>query len=105
MKILVGGKGGREHALCETLRRGPSRPDVYAAPGSDGMAGLLAGRAPAGTLEEILAFIDHEGIDLVVAGEESWLAKGLADRCRERGVPVWGPLQHAAQLESSKLVA
>ena len=105
MKILVVGKGGREHALCETLRRSPSRPDVYAAPGSDGMAGLLAGRAPAGTLEEILSFIDKNGIDLVVAGEESWLAKGLADRCRERGVPVWGPLQHAAQLESSKLFA
>lgn len=104
MKILVVGKGGREHALCETLRRGPSGPRVFATPGSAGMSGE-ATPVPAANLDEILAFATREAVDLIVAGEESYLAKGLADRGRAAGIPVWGPLQTAAQLESSKLYA
>ncbi|MCB1134606.1 MAG: hypothetical protein KDN05_26065, partial [Verrucomicrobiae bacterium] len=34
MKILVVGKGGREHALITALCESPSAPDVYCFPGS-----------------------------------------------------------------------
>jgi phosphoribosylamine-glycine ligase len=62
----------------------------------------MAGEAspvPAANLDHILAFSTAEAVDLIVAGEESCLAKGLADRGRAAGIPVWGPLQTAAHAE------
>ena len=35
MKILVVGKGGREHALVRALAESPSKPELFCFPGSD----------------------------------------------------------------------
>ena len=35
MKILVVGKGGREHALIRALSESPEAPELYCFPGSD----------------------------------------------------------------------
>ena len=35
MKILVVGKGGREHALISTLALSPKSPELFSFPGSD----------------------------------------------------------------------
>jgi len=59
-------------------------------------------------LSNVPALIDwmtSNDVDLCVAGEEAWLAKGLADACAEAGIPCFGPIRDAAQLESSKLFA
>ena len=104
MKIIVVGKGGREHALIQALQDSPSKPELYAWPGSEGMGDQIT-RVDVAGLEELIAYVDSENIDLVVAGEEAWLAKGLGDRCKTAGVPCWGPLQEPAQLESSKIYA
>jgi phosphoribosylamine--glycine ligase len=44
------------------------------------------------------------GIDLCVAGEESYLVKGegLANLCAKEGIACWGPPKESAQLEASK---
>ncbi|MEM7393218.1 MAG: phosphoribosylamine--glycine ligase [Verrucomicrobiota bacterium] len=104
MKVIVVGKGGREHVLVRSLHDAPSKPEMYCFPGSDGM-GDLAQRVDVGSLDELIEWMKQEEIDLCVAGEESYLAKGLADRCRERGIRCWGPVQASAQLESSKIFA
>jgi len=103
MKILVVGKGGREHALVRALSESPGGPELFCAPGSDAIAGL-ATCVPIGDIEEFVAWMARAGIDLCVAGEESYLVKGegLANLCERAGVPCWGPHKEAAQLEASK---
>lgn len=103
MKVIVVGKGGREHALVTALAESESSPEVYCYPGSDAIF-ELAKQLP-GEISDVDSLVQamlHEGIDFCVGGEESWLAKGLADRAREKGIPTWGPVKESAQLEASK---
>lgn len=105
MKIVLVGKGGREHALARALSESPSRPELFACPGSEGMADVAAPVANVPDIPSLIAWMQQNNIDLCVAGEEAWLAKGLADACHEAGIPCFGPPQFAAQLESSKIFA
>ncbi|MEC7357488.1 MAG: phosphoribosylamine--glycine ligase [Verrucomicrobiota bacterium] len=103
MKVIVVGKGGREHALVTALAESESSPEVYCYPGSDAIF-ELAKQLP-GEVSDVDSLVQAmllEGIDFCVGGEESWLAKGLADRAREQGIPTWGPVKESAQLEASK---
>ncbi len=103
MKILVVGKGGREHALISALLQSPSQPEVYAFPGSHAIF-TLAKATPATDLPTLIQFLLAERIDLCVAGEESYLVtgEGLANLCQANGIPCWGPPKESAQLEASK---
>ena len=103
MKILVVGKGGREHAIITALHESPTETELYAFPGSDAIS-ELAKPVDASGLTGLGEFIKENTIDLVVAGEESYLVKdqGLAALCESVGVPCWGPPKEAAQLEASK---
>lgn len=106
MKILVTGKGGREHAILTALRESAPEAKLFAYPGSDAIA-EIATRVVAKDLLDLIAFMQRENIDLCVAGEESYLVKdrGLANLCAEVGIPCWGPFKEAAQLEASKAFA
>lgn len=106
MKILVVGKGGREHALVHAIAESPRKPEIYSFPGSDAIC-ELARRVEATGLSGLKEFLEQQRIDLCVAGEESYLVKdeGLAEVCRQAGVPCWGPSKAAAQLEASKQFA
>ena len=103
MKIIVVGKGGREHALVTALAASPVHPSLYSFPGSDAIA-ELAQRVPGTGMDDLLAWIEAERPDLVVAGEEAWLVQGegLANACERLGIPCWGPHKASAQLEASK---
>lgn len=103
MKILVVGKGGREHALVRALVESPSAPKVYCFPGSDAIFSLALSTS-AKNLTQLMAWMVEEKIDLCVAGEESYLVKdeGLANLCEKAGIPCWGPHKQSAQLEASK---
>ena len=103
MKLLVVGKGGREHALITALAASPGKPEIYAFPGSDAIF-TLAKRTTAHDLPSLIAFMLTEQIELCVAGEESYLVKdeGLANACQAAGIPCWGPRFESAQLEASK---
>jgi phosphoribosylamine---glycine ligase len=106
MKILVTGKGGREHALITALSESPEQHELFAYPGSDAIA-ELATRVDVPDLPELITWMKANAIDLCVAGEEAWLVKGrgLANLCAEAGLPCWGPVKEAAQLEASKAFA
>jgi len=101
----VGG-GGREHALCWSLRRENPQADLYCAPGNPGTADI-AHNLPiaADDLDRLADAADMYAIDLTVIGPEVPLARGLADRLRAEGRPVLGPSAAAAQLEASKAFA
>ncbi len=103
MKILVIGRGGREHALAAALAASEQCTQLFCAPGNPGMA-RLGTIVPVGDsdVEAMTAFAVQEGIDLAVIGPESALAAGMADALTEAGIRVFGPTQAAAQVESSK---
>ncbi len=103
MKIAVIGKGGREQALVETLAASPGKPEIYTFPGSDAIL-QTATAIQADGLDSLIEQMKALGIDLCVAGEESYLVKGegLANCCHAAGIPCWGPTKQSAQLEASK---
>jgi phosphoribosylamine--glycine ligase len=103
MRILVVGKGGREHALVRALAESPGKPELFCFPGSDAIF-ALAKPVDADGLETLVAWMKGNAIDLCVAGEESYLVKGegLANLCEKNGIPCWGPPKQSAQLEASK---
>lgn len=103
MRILVVGKGGREHALLRALAESPGAPELFCFPGSDAIF-EIARAVVADSLESLVAWMKANAIDLCVAGEESYLVKGqgLANLCAQHGIPCWGPPKESAQLEASK---
>ncbi|MBI2468916.1 MAG: phosphoribosylamine--glycine ligase, partial [Candidatus Rokubacteria bacterium] len=104
MRVLLVGGGGREHALAWKLAQSPRLSKLYAAPGNPGIARVaecVAIRDDA--IADLAELASRERIDLTVVGPEAPLAQGLADRFTERGLPVFGPTEAAAQLEASKV--
>lgn len=103
MKILVVGKGGREHAIITALHESPTETELFSFPGSDAIF-ELASPVEADGVASLVSAMQRLGIDLCVAGEESYLVKdeGLANACAAAGIPCWGPPKEAAQLEASK---
>lgn len=103
MKVLVIGKGGREHAIVEAVSRSQLVDKIYVAPGNSGME-KLATRVDLKVhqIEELADFAQKEVIDLTIVGPEDALALGIVDTFLKRGLRIWGPTQKAAQVESSK---
>lgn len=103
MNVLLLGSGGREHALAWKISQSPLLKTLYAAPGSDAIAGL-AERAQLDILdgEVVAAFCRKKHVSLVVIGPEAPLEAGMADGLRAEGLLVFGPGRSAARLESSK---
>jgi phosphoribosylamine--glycine ligase len=103
MKILVVGKGGREHALLHTLSLSPQKPELFSFPGSDAIF-EIAKPTTATDLPSLINWMKTHSIDLCIAGEESYLVTGdgLANLCEKNSIPCWGPPKESAQLEASK---
>jgi phosphoribosylamine--glycine ligase len=106
MRILIVGSGGREHALLWKLRRDHPGATLYATRPNAGMAALCeAVEIGPSDLVALSGWAAARSIDLTVVGPEAPLAAGIADRFRSRGLPVFGPSQGAARIESSKAFA
>jgi phosphoribosylamine--glycine ligase len=106
MRVLVIGSGGREHALVWKLRKSPRVQTIFCVPGNGGIE-RDARCLPLSPLDshglEILA--RKERIDLTIVGPEVPLAAGLVDHFVDKAIPIIGPTQSAARLESSKVFA
>jgi phosphoribosylamine--glycine ligase len=106
MKVLVIGKGGREHALVWKIAQSPRIEGVYCAPGNAGTA-EDARNVPIepNDLDGLLKFARKEGIGLTVVGPEDPLALGIVDAFQKAGLRIFGPSKEAAELEASKVFA
>ncbi|MCB0355356.1 MAG: phosphoribosylamine--glycine ligase [Bdellovibrionales bacterium] len=106
MKILVIGKGGREHAIVRALSFSPKVEQLHCLPGSDGIkAQALCHSVDSSDFTAVYNVITKNAIDLVIIGPEAEIAAGLSDFLRSKNISVFAPSQQAAQLESSKIFA
>ncbi len=106
MRILVVGSGAREHALAWKISQSPLVSAVLCAPGNPGIARVAKLVAiPADDVDGLARYARGDAVDLVVVGPEVPLVKGLADRLRKAGIPVFGPEAAAAEIEGSKAFA
>ncbi|NNU90855.1 phosphoribosylamine--glycine ligase [Anoxybacillus sp. CHMUD] len=106
MKVLIIGRGGREHALVWKVAQSPLVTRVYVAPGNDGM-NSMATRVPIAEtdVETLVQWAKKEAIDLTIVGPEAPLLAGIVDRFEDEGLRIFGPKQQAALIEGSKAFA
>ena len=107
-KVLIIGKGGREHALAWKFASYNSVEQVFCAPGNPGIAKeskVSTIPVEADNIEELLKFAKEEKITLTVIGPEAPLVEGIVDRFNEVGLKCFGPTKEAAKLEGSKVYA
>ncbi|MBT8144093.1 MAG: phosphoribosylamine--glycine ligase [Gammaproteobacteria bacterium] len=105
MKVLVVGSGGREHALAWKARQSAAVTEVLCAPGNAGTAsepGIRNVDIASDDVEALLNLARKEGIELTIVGPEAPLVAGIVDCFIAAGVPCFGPIAAAAQLEGSK---
>jgi phosphoribosylamine--glycine ligase len=107
LKVLVVGKGGREHALCWKLKQSPRVREVYCAPGNAGthFDGITNVPIEVHDTRGLVQFARREGVGLTVVGPEEPLTLGLVDAFQREGLRVFGPRRDAAELEGSKVFA
>lgn len=103
MKVLVIGKGGREHAIAWKFAQSPSVSEIFIAPGNVGMQaiGNLVPIQESDT-NALVHFAKENNIDLTMVGPEVPLLNGIVDAFQAAGLQVFGPTKAAALIEGSK---
>lgn len=106
MKVLVIGRGGREHAIVRQFSKSPSVTKVFAAPGNDGMRE----DAEIAEIDEmdfagLAEFAQQQEVDFSFVGPEQPLSEGIVDFFEAKGLRIFGPSKAAAQIEGSKAFA
>ncbi|MBT4763355.1 MAG: phosphoribosylamine--glycine ligase [Bdellovibrionaceae bacterium] len=102
MNVLVFGQGGREAAIIRALNVSPSVTEVHVVQGCAALEKqALCHSVDYKDTEKVYELIERHNITFAVIGPEQPLADGLSDQLRKK-IPVFGPSQFAAQLESSK---
>ncbi|MES2917260.1 MAG: phosphoribosylamine--glycine ligase [Pseudomonadota bacterium] len=107
MKILILGSGGREHALAWKCAQDPRIETVFVAPGNAGSATEAKCQNVALDILDNAALVAfaRDNVALTIVGPEAPLVNGVVNAFQAAGLRIWGPTQHAAQLEGSKAFA
>lgn len=103
-KWLIVGSGGREYAMAKSLARIPDRT-IFVAPGNPMMNELQNVSTISINETDVSAlatFAKEINATCTLVGPEVPLSKGIVDEFKLRDLPIFGPTQSAAKLESSK---
>jgi phosphoribosylamine--glycine ligase len=104
MKVGIIGSGGREHAICQSVKNSAKVKKIYCFPGNAGTNEIATNiNLDLNDFEDLKNFILKEKIDLVIIGPEKPLVDGLVDYLEEFNIAVFGPNKFASQLEGSKI--
>lgn len=109
MKILIIGRGGREHAIAWKIAQSPLVNRIFVAPGNAGMEKTLSSVTTIPVDEndnqKLLSFAIQNQIDLTIVGTEVALMNGLVDDFQKNKLAIFGPGKAAAMIEGSKKFA
>ena len=104
MNVGIIGSGGREHAICISLKKSRKIKDIYCFPGNAGTSFIAKNiEIDLNNFEKLKEFIQRFNIDLIIIGPEKPLVDGLVDFLKKNGIKVFGPNKIASQLEGSKI--
>ena len=104
MKVGVIGSGGREHALCQSLKQSKEISQIYCFPGNAGTDQIARNiDINLSNFEQLKNFIIKEKINYIVVGPEKPLVDGIVDYLEKFNIKVFGPNKIASQLEGSKI--
>ncbi len=105
-RILIVGSGAREHAIAMALARSPQHPKLLCFSGArnPGIAALCSEYGIGSITDpiDVVAFARSHHATMAVIGPEAPLAAGVPDALWAIAVPVVGPTQSLARIESSK---
>ncbi|HXN13794.1 MAG TPA: hypothetical protein VN865_11845, partial [Candidatus Acidoferrales bacterium] len=106
MKVLVIGKGGREHALVWRLHQSETVWKIFCASGNPGIDQIAEPVPIAPTdVTALVEFAKSKSVDLTIVGPDDPLGAGIVDQFTRAGLKIFGPTAAAAQLETSKSFA
>ena len=104
MKVGIIGSGGREHSICEILKRSNKISDIYCFPGNAGTSEIAKNiNINIEKFEDFKNFILDKKIDLIIVGPEKPLVEGIVNYLERFNIKVFGPSKEASQLEGSKI--
>ena len=104
MNVGIIGSGGREHAICVSIKNSKNTNNIYCFPGNAGTSIIAQNiEVELNDFEKIKRLIQKFKIDLVIIGPEKPLVEGLVDFLKKNNIKVFGPNKIASQLEGSKI--
>ncbi len=104
MKVGIIGSGGREHAICHTLKKSNKINEIFCFPGNAGTSKIAKNvDINLENFNQIRDFIKEQRIDLIIVGPEKPLVEGIVDFLKKSKVKIFGPNKVASQLEGSKI--
>ena len=104
MKVGIIGSGGREHAICVSLKKSNKVNKIYCFPGNAGTAEIADNiDINIDNFKILTEFIKENQIDLVIVGPEKPLVNGVVDYLENHNIKVFGPNKISSQLEGSKI--
>ena len=104
MRIGIIGSGGREHAICASIKKSKKIEKIYCFPGNAGTDEIAENVSiDLDNFEIIKNFIYENNIELIIVGPEKPLVDGLVDYLEKYKIKVFGPNKLASKLEGSKI--
>ena len=104
MKVGIIGSGGREHAICQSIKKSPKIEKIYCFPGNAGTSELAQNvEIDISDFNKIKEFSISNKINLIIVGPEKPLVNGIVNFFKDTGIKVFGPDKISSQLEGSKI--
>ena len=104
MNVGIIGSGGREHALCISLKKSKKIKNIYCFPGNAGTSFIAKNiEIDLANFEELKKLIQKLAIEIIIVGPEKPLVDGIVDFLEKNKIRVFGPNKVASQLEGSKI--
>ena len=104
MNVGIIGSGGREHAICENIKKSSTVDKIYCFPGNAGTEKIAINiNIDTNDFSKFTDFIKKYEIDLIIVGPEKPLVNGIVDFLENKRIKVFGPNKISSQLEGSKI--